>query len=126
MAEDLSEELGQNIPLSEMLESLRLELGVALAAGDGKRVRFEIERVNLELSIVVKKTKKVGMKAVIGVLSLDGSGGKDVDAVHKFSLSIIPKDFLAGAPSVLTAGGEETAKDAADREAMLGGSPKPR
>ncbi len=57
MSDDLTDELGTNIPLSEMLQTLRTELQVAMRAGEGQPVRFDVGPVDLELQVRVAQVR---------------------------------------------------------------------
>ena len=90
MSTDLAEALGENIPLSEMLETLRLELLVAEKTGKDSPLAFSVDGVDIELSIVVGKGAKLGAKAKIWVLSAEASKKTDHQVIHKFTLHIKP------------------------------------
>lgn len=108
MSEDLGQELERNIPLSEMIESLRQELKVAMAKSHGDSVRFAVSEVELELELQVTRDRDVkgGVKFWIASASAGGKSSK-VDT-HRFKLKLTPRgadggpldvsDLLPGGP----------------------------
>ena len=88
------------IGLSQAIETLRLELSEAQASGREGEVRFELETVDLELSVAVTKDAngKVGWK----ILEAGGSVGTE----HTQTIRLSLKPLSSGAASVKeTAGG---------------------
>jgi hypothetical protein len=114
MAEDLSEALGRNIPLSEMIESLRQELKVAASQGEGDRVRFEVKKVELELQIGITRGKANEAKWKFWVVEFGGKRDKSQQDTHVFRLELEPKYFdpmdSEKTPKILTVSGQETKK----------------
>lgn len=96
MADDSTEDLGKNIPLSEMIESLRQELAVAVAKGDGKAVRFEINAAELEVELVAKKTTAGEGRVKFWVVTAKGKMASEDQVTHRFKLTLTPK--LGGKP----------------------------
>jgi NTP-dependent ternary system trypsin peptidase co-occuring protein len=105
---DLSDELHRNIPLSEMIQTLRQELMVALESGKDSRMRFLPKKVELELQIVVERERSAGGKIAIGVLEAEGKVGKKQGDTHLFRLELEPRwltpegslsDILIGDPA---------------------------
>jgi hypothetical protein len=90
VADDLSEELRRNIPLSEMIASLRQELKVALKEGDGDAVRFEVKKIQLELQVAVEKERSLGGKVKFWVVGLGAKSKDKHHDVHVFKLEIEP------------------------------------
>jgi hypothetical protein len=91
MADDLAEELKRNIPLSEMIQSLRQELRVALAKGEGEPIRFEVTKVELELQIAVSREKGAEGKLKFSVLEAGAKAGKAQQDTHLFRLELKPE-----------------------------------
>ncbi|MBN1608262.1 MAG: hypothetical protein JW940_16640 [Polyangiaceae bacterium] len=94
MADCLAEELKRNIPLSEMIESLRQELKVALSRGEGERVRFEVKKVELELRIAITREDGLGGKLKFGVVEAGGKLGKTQQDTHVFRLELEPCEMV--------------------------------
>lgn len=91
MADDLTEELGKNIPLSEMIESLRQEIAVAIDKGKGQSVHFEMGSVELEVKLVVKRSKAADGGVKFWVFTAKGKMTAEDEAVHRFKLTLTPK-----------------------------------
>jgi hypothetical protein len=100
MAEDLQEELGKNIPLSEMIQTLRTELQVALSAGAGQSVHFEVEKVDLELKVAVKRVGKAKGGVKFWVISIGGEVGGESNMTHTFKIALAPKTLAGGSLQV--------------------------
>jgi hypothetical protein len=84
------------IPLGEMIETLRQELQVAQARGAGQAVAFDIDKVELELQIVVSRKKTGDGKIAFWVLSLGGGLERAGEATHKFNLTLSPVSSRSG------------------------------
>lgn len=98
MADDLTETLGKNIPLSEMVESLRQELAVAIAKGSGQAVKFEVERAEVEVELVAKRSAEAGGGVKFWVISAEGKAALAEETSHRLKLSLRPVDGRSGGP----------------------------
>lgn len=100
------------VGLSEMIEQLRLELGAALGAGDGKGLRFIAESVELELNVSVAREGKgkAGIKFWVVDAGLEGGVKRAREQTIKLKLS--PRD-------VSGPGGEAPGKDGKAGRAVL-------
>ena len=105
MADDLTEDLGTNIPLSEMIESLRQELAVAMAKGEGHAVRFEVGSAELEVELVAKRSKTGEGGVKFWVVTAKGKAGADDEVTHRFKLCLTPKGRDGGPLAVSRSGG---------------------
>jgi hypothetical protein len=79
------------VPLGDMIETLRQELEAAQKKGRGQGIAFEIEKVELELQIVVSRKSKGDGKIAFWVLSAGGELERAGETTHKFKLSLSPK-----------------------------------
>lgn len=91
MADDSTEDLGKNIPLSEMIESLRQELAVAIAKGEGQDVRFEVGSAELEVEFVATRSREGGGGVKFWVVTVEGKAAASNEVTHRFKLSLVPK-----------------------------------
>ncbi len=96
MSNDLVEELGRNIPLSEMIASLRQELRVALTSGDDDVIRFEVTKIELELQVAICKEHAGSGGLTFGVLTAGASKKNQTQDTHTFRLELKP-EFTKGA-----------------------------
>ena len=85
------------IGLAEMIESLRKELQTSLESGRNQAVKFDIDKVDLELKVALsRKAKGEG-----GIAFWVVKAGADVEAgretSHTFKLSLIPTASATGA-----------------------------
>jgi len=84
------------IPLGEMIETLRQELQVAQAKGSGQPIAFEIENVELELQIAVSRKKSGDGKIAFWVLSIGGGLENSGETTHRVKLSLSPVSSSSG------------------------------
>ncbi|HXQ06428.1 MAG TPA: trypco2 family protein [Bradyrhizobium sp.] len=82
----------QEIALAEMIETLRSELEVAQMQGAARPVAFGVEKVELELKVVVSRKAKGegGIKFWVVTAGVSAEGGSET--VHNFKLTLSPLD----------------------------------
>ncbi len=90
MARDLAEELERNIPLSEMIHTLRRELQVSMAVSEDEDLRFEVPEVEVELKIAIARSRKLGGKVAFWVVEAGAGAEKSAAQVHTFRLRLRP------------------------------------
>jgi hypothetical protein len=80
------------IELAEMVEELRQELQKAVEQGEGRKVRFELEKVTLEAQVEVarKAEGKAGVKFWV-FSEAEASGGVSQSRGHKIVLELLPR-----------------------------------
>jgi hypothetical protein len=94
-AQDMGDEeqkQGPEIALAEMIETLRQELEAAQRKGIERPVAFGVEKVELELKVVLSRQGKVGGGIKFWVVSAEGSGGGARETAHNFKLTLLPLD----------------------------------
>lgn len=88
------------IPLSELIETLRGELMVARALGQGKDVRFDVELAEMEVQVVARREFEGEGKGKIKLLILEAEAGGGFkygkEMVQKITLKLRPKDGPTG------------------------------
>lgn len=97
MADDKLPAEGSDIGLAEMIENLRSELQVALESGAKKTVQFDLEKVELELKVVVSRKAKAEGGIAFWVLKAGANVEGGRDAAHTFKLTLTPMDPVTGA-----------------------------
>ncbi len=83
---------GSDITLAEMIETLRQELESAQRKGMDRAVAFGVEKVELELKVVVSRKVKGEGGIKFAVVSLGGSGEGARETTHNFKLTLLPLD----------------------------------
>lgn len=89
--DDLGSLLKENIPLTEMIQTLRNELQAAEQVGRDSTLNFGVESVDIELSVVVGRERGTEGEAKFWVLSLGGSQKASHLVTHKFVLRMKPQ-----------------------------------
>ena len=81
------------VSLSTAIELLRAELTRAMRAGEHERVRFLPEKVEVELELTAKVSKKAnGSVSLWKVVTAGGSRQDDQTARHLLRLTLKPRD----------------------------------
>ncbi|RJQ72956.1 hypothetical protein D5S17_25490 [Pseudonocardiaceae bacterium YIM PH 21723] len=94
------DEYGVSLPVA--IGQLRAELAEAIEAGDGERIGFSVESIELQLEVALKNTRKVDGKASMWqVLSIGGSREKAGSASHRITLSLKPVDRERGGETLI-------------------------
>jgi hypothetical protein len=80
------------LELSRVIRELRTELAAAIAAGEGEALRFQIEKIELELEVSVEQsaTGKSGVKFWILEAGVDGT--KSVAKTQTLRIQLRPRD----------------------------------
>jgi hypothetical protein len=84
------------IPLSEMIETLRQELQAAQAQGSRQAVAFNIEKVELELKVAVSRKNKADGKIAFWVINAGGGTERSGESTHTFKLTLTPVSRATG------------------------------
>lgn len=96
------------VSLSTAIELLRAELIEALVAGDGQRIRFVPESIELELELAVKATRKAdGKVSLWQVVSFGGAKELEGTAKHRLKLVVKPQDMTVSATGRTLIGDDE-------------------
>jgi hypothetical protein len=82
----------QEIALAEMIETLRRELEIAQVQGAARPVAFGVEKVELELKVVVSRKAKGEGGIKFWVVSAGGTAEGGSETVHNFKLTLSPLD----------------------------------
>ncbi|MCA9696776.1 MAG: hypothetical protein KC431_04550 [Myxococcales bacterium] len=94
------EDMAQNIPLSEMIESLRQELAVAVEAGKGQALKFDVGKVELQLEVAMTRKTSGGGGLKFWVVTAEGQREVDKMTKHTFKLTLTPKLTSGGAVEI--------------------------
>ena len=89
---DAADALEDAIPLGEMIDTLRKELQDAMDKGKDQPLRFEMEKVELELQVCMTKSGNVEGGVAFWVLRVGGSKGSEAMISHTFKLTLLPVD----------------------------------
>jgi hypothetical protein len=90
MAEMLSETLARAVPLTEMIEELRVQLQASANASRGKGLRFAVDKVELELQVAVGEASEGGGGLTFWVLDASGKRAVSEQLTHTFKLTLRP------------------------------------
>jgi hypothetical protein len=79
-----------SITIAEAVEQLREDLLQAIAQGDGRKVQFGLEAVELELGLTATREAEAGAKVKWLVVEVGGKGKAVSEDTHKLTLKLIP------------------------------------
>ncbi|WP_251074713.1 trypco2 family protein [Streptomyces sp. ISL-12] len=88
----------ERVELTAAVQGLRDQLIASVDASDGQRIKFEVEEVNLEFTVELRRdvNSKAGFRA--WVVSGDVQAGATRSSVHRVSVKLKPKDSIDGRP----------------------------
>ncbi len=88
----------ENVELTAAVQGLRDQLMSAVDASDGQPIRFEVEEIDLEFAVELRRDAhaKAGFKA--WVVSGDVQAGAARTSTHKVAVKLKPKDSRDGRP----------------------------
>jgi Trypsin-co-occurring domain 2 len=84
------------MPLSDMIETLRQELQLAMARGADEAVAFDIDKVELELKVAIGTKGKAEGGVAFWVVKAGASVEGQHDTVHTFKLTLTPVARASG------------------------------
>jgi hypothetical protein len=102
MKEDDADSPGMDIPLAEMIQNLRQELICAQVQAEDQRIRFELEKVELELKVVVARTGKGQGGIKFWVVSAGGEYEKKSETSHTIKLTLNTIDSYTNTKVVIS------------------------
>ncbi|MFI7408660.1 trypco2 family protein [Streptomyces sp. NPDC049627] len=79
------------IELAEMIRELRHELTTALADGTAAPLRFELETVEIEATVMVGRKAGAGGKVRFWVVEAGGDAQLESSRTHRISLTLQPR-----------------------------------
>lgn len=78
------------IELASVIRDLREELERAVAAAEGAALRFELETVELEVSVAVERSSDVGARARFWVLEANSGTTAAATSTQRLTLALRP------------------------------------
>ncbi|WP_309235476.1 trypco2 family protein [Streptomyces sp. TRM64462] len=76
--------------LADMIAQLRSELSRAMADGDGGELRFQAEKLELELTVGVERSREPGAKVRFWVFDVNHSARSARTATQRIMLTLQP------------------------------------
>ncbi|MGW3623782.1 trypco2 family protein [Streptomyces sp. NPDC000880] len=89
--------------LAEVIGQVRDELERAQRAGEGRDLKFSVERVNLEFAVQVRREGGGRAELRIGVVTAGGGGTAARDTTHTIQIELKPQG-RDGDPNVRVGG----------------------
>lgn len=89
MVEDYKDKIA-GIELSELLRTVRLQISDAMQEADGRSLQFELEKVELELTVEVEKKGEGSAGINIWVVSIGAKGEYTSSTSHTFKFTMKP------------------------------------
>ncbi|QKW08930.1 hypothetical protein HUT18_23655 [Streptomyces sp. NA04227] len=93
------------VELADMIAQLRGELSRAMADGEGQGLRFQAEKLELELTVGVERSREPGAKVRFWVFDVHGSARSAQMSTQRITLTLQP-----------------VRADATDRPALISGA----
>ena len=91
----------ERVELAQVISQLRQELSVAMRAGEGEDLRFELGPVELELTVAVSKEAGPNAKVRFWVVELGAEGKAGSQAAQRITLTLDPRRRgVAGKPLI--------------------------
>ncbi|MGW6755807.1 trypco2 family protein [Streptomyces sp. NPDC055006] len=94
------------VELADMIAQLRGELSRAMSDGDGDDLRFRAERVELELTVGVERSRETGAKVRFWVLDAQHAARSAHTSLQRLTLTLQPVDGADPERSALISGDE--------------------
>ncbi|MEV6782215.1 trypco2 family protein [Streptomyces sp. NPDC051098] len=91
------------VGLAEVIGQVRDELEQAQLAGEGRDLKFSVERVNLEFAVQVRREGSGRAELRIGVLTAGGGGSAARDTTHTIQIELKPQG-RGGDPNLMVGG----------------------
>jgi len=89
--------------LAEVIGQVRDELERAQRAGEGRDLKFSVEKVNLQFAVQVRREGSGRAELRIGVLTAGGGGSAARDTTHTIQIELKPQG-RDGNPNVAVGG----------------------
>jgi Trypsin-co-occurring domain 2 len=83
------------VPLSEMIETLRSELQSSLKSSKGP-ISFDLDKIELELKVTVARKLKGEAGIAFWVVKAGAGTERSNDSIHTFKLTLSPVDSVTG------------------------------
>ena len=84
------------VGLADAVRALRGELTAALGEAEGERLRFELDAVEMEFLLEVRKEGSAEAGVRFWVISVGAKGGVSSGSTHRVKLSLTPQDTATG------------------------------
>lgn len=78
------------VELADMISQLRQELSRAMASGEHSDLRFQAERIELELTVGVERSSEPGVKVRFWVFDAGTAAKRATTATQRLTLTLQP------------------------------------
>ncbi|WP_372348128.1 trypco2 family protein [Streptomyces sp. KL116D] len=99
------------VELADMIAQLRRELGRAMTEGADADLRFRAERVELELTVGVERTREPGVKVRFWVFDATAAARRSATTTQRLTLTLQPVTADAPDAPALISGAELPGED---------------
>ncbi|MGQ4733195.1 MULTISPECIES: trypco2 family protein [Streptomyces] len=95
--------MGNAVELADVIAQLRSELNRAMTAGDGDEIRFQAEKLELELTVGVERSLEPGVKVRFWVLDAQSSARSAKMTTQRIVLTLQPvRGDAPGSPALIS------------------------
>ena len=84
------------VGLADAVRALRSELTAAMEEAEGQRLRLELDVVEMEFLLEVRKEGETEAGIRFWVVSVGAKGGVSSGSTHRVKLVLSPKDVVTG------------------------------
>lgn len=82
--------------MADAVRALRSELTAAMAEAEGQRLQFELDSVEMEFLLEVRKEGEAEAGIKFWVICVGAKGGVSSGSTHRVKLALSPKDIVTG------------------------------
>jgi NTP-dependent ternary system trypsin peptidase co-occuring protein len=84
------------IGLADAVRGVRAELRAAMAEGEGEQVRFDVDEVEMEFAVEVRRDERAEGGIRVWVASVGVSGGESSATTHRLRVTLSATDMATG------------------------------
>ncbi|MFS4091510.1 trypco2 family protein [Streptomyces sp. AF1A] len=84
------------IGLADAVRGVRAELRAAMAEGEDERVRFDVDEIEMEFAVEVRRDERVEGGVRVWVASVGASNGASQATTHRLRVTLSATDTVTG------------------------------
>lgn len=84
------------IGLADAVRGVRAELRTAMAEGEDERVRFDVDEIEMEFAVEVRRDARADGGVRVWVASIGASSGESTATTHRLRVTLSATDMATG------------------------------